>query len=75
MKRKLIIGLGVIAIALGSAMVSKTNQTTDSLSATQIENLEALSSGEGGYLGTGPYHNGCCLCINYYPCRDTYECH
>ena len=75
MKRKLIIGLGVIAIALGSAMVSKTNQTTDSLSAAQIENLEALSSGEGGYLCTGPNDSGWCKCSNSYPCRDMHACH
>lgn len=64
----------IAAAVCGTYAMRNTDDSKD-LTLSQMENLEALSSGEGGSVCTGPKSlSGMCGCSNTNPCKDLYGC-
>lgn len=76
MKRKIIGGAAIVAVALVSAININvnTNGQSGSRSLITMENIEALAVNEGGSPCGGPKEYGDCKSSNSVNCKDLSGC-
>lgn len=73
--KKLFLISAVGLVAAAAFVVSQAINSQPVLSDAVLENIEAISSTEGGGRCTGrKTEMGVCLCKNSHPCSDNYGC-